>query len=66
MAHTVNYNKVCPACDGNPYRFIKWERYWFIFVRPIYRICRFCGGAGFIKPKKVIQRLDEFEPEVIY
>jgi len=67
MARTLNYNKKCPKCDG---KFIvgttKGETYLWIFKAPGKIImCSNCN-MGIIKPRKVIQHLDRFEPTIIY
>ena len=43
------------------------ELYFWIFRTPNRMIfCKNCGGLGVIKPKKVIYRLNKFEPTIIY
>jgi len=78
MAQTINYNKICPNCKGNPYK-VRWvkRRITNIFSKIFYfllnsthkmiliKVCNNCE-LGIIRPKTVIVRTDRMENEVIY
>lgn len=64
MIQTVNYNKVCDKCGGEPH--IWGERDGFFGKVPVLLgICDKCE-LGIIKPKEVIQHYNKIEPTITY
>lgn len=63
------YKKVCPDCDGSPFREIPnsgASLLWGLIRTPNKGIiCKKCMGAGFILPKEIILAIDRFEPKKI-
>ena len=64
------FNKRCPDCSGIAKKYKTEYHSLFGLIgyeskKEIWR-CENCDGKGYIKPQKIIQRLDRFKPEVIY
>ena len=67
MATTINHNRTCPHCNGEPILEIKRGKpIGFIFRgRDTIVMCGHCE-MGMQKPKKVVHLTDRVEPKIVY